>query len=140
MKFQADGMQGFSKTRFKQIPGIANPYALGKTLKSFPFVLTGEVTVEGGEGAPTGVEFGKHFQIDLLKSSASTTAYSTPKTNFLLIFLAIKINYIDLPCLKSNTFSAAQNSRRHNTSEIYKGGWTQGLTSSRAPSQKTALI
>lgn len=61
-------MQGFSKSYFKQICGIANPYALAKTLRRLPFVLTGEVTVEGGEGSSTGVEFSQHFQTDLLKS------------------------------------------------------------------------
>lgn len=68
----------------------ANSYALGKILKRFPFVLRGEIAVECGEGASTGVEFSKHFQIDLLKSWVSTTTLSAPKANFLFIFLAIK--------------------------------------------------
>jgi len=45
------GMQGFSKGYFKQIGGVTNPYALRKTFRRFLFILTGEITVEGGERA-----------------------------------------------------------------------------------------
>lgn len=130
------GMQGFTKSYFKQIRGIASPYALAKTLKRFPFVLTGEITVEGGEGVSTGVEFSKHFQIDPLKLRVSTTIFSTPKANFLFIFLAIKEIISETYTVSNITlFSAAQNCRKDRIlmKTMKKGGHRHGSTSQHSP-------
>lgn len=82
-------MQGFSKSCFKQIRGIANPYALAKALKRFPFFPHRWNNCWGWWRGISKVEFSEHLQINLLKW-ISVTTFSTPKANLFFIFLAIK--------------------------------------------------